>query len=108
MKIISTKDKTNLTVMFVGELDHHAARSAIIRIGEIIDFELPQKTVLNLSELTFMDSSGIAVIINIYRRMQEVDGTFEITSVPAQALKVINAAGLNKLIPINTENKVII
>ena len=106
MKIISTKDKNNLTVEFVGELDHHAARSAIVRIGEIIDFELPQKTVLNLSSLTFMDSSGIAVIINIYRRMQELDGEFEISSVPAQALKVINAAGLNRIIKINTKNTV--
>lgn len=106
MKIISTKDKNSLTVEFAGELDHHAARSAIVRIGEIIDFELPQKTVLKLSSLTFMDSSGIAVIINIYRRMQELDGEFEISSVPAQALKVINAAGLNKIIKINTENTV--
>ncbi len=106
MKIISTKDKTNLTVEFAGELDHHAARSAINRIGEIIDFELPHKTVLDLSALTFMDSSGIAVIINIYRRMQELDGEFEISNVPAQALKVINAAGLNRIITINSENHV--
>lgn len=103
MKIISTKEGSSLTIELAGELDHHAARNAIIRIGEIIDFELPRKAVLNLSALTFMDSSGIAVIINIYRRMQELDGVFEICSVPAQAYKVINAAGLNRIIPINTE-----
>ena len=99
MKIISTKENGRLTIEFVGELDHHAARSAIMRIGQLIDMELPQNTVLNLSALSFMDSSGIAVIINLFRRMQELDGSFSISHVTPQAYKVLSAAGITKLIP---------
>ncbi len=108
MKIISTKTNKTLKIELVGELDHHAARNAIMRIGQSIDFELPEKTILNLSGLSFMDSSGIAVIINIYRRMQELGGAFEISDVPTQANKVINAAGLNKIIKISEEKSLVI
>ena len=106
MKIISTKDGVTLTVQLLGELDHHAARNAIMHLGNTIDLELPGKTILDLSGLSFMDSSGIAVIINLFRRMQELGGDFEISKVPVQAEKVINAAGLNKIIKINTEKKI--
>lgn len=100
MKIISKTIGSNLTIELHGELDHHAARNAILKIGQTIDAQLPEKTILSLSHLSFMDSSGIAVIINIYRRMQELDGAFEISDISPQAQKIFLAAGLNKVIKI--------
>lgn len=99
MKIISTRTDGILTIALAGELDHHAARSGIARIGQLIDIELPHRTVLDLSQLSFMDSSGIAVIVNLYRRMQELDGSLDIVEAPNQAYKVIHAAGLDRMIP---------
>lgn len=99
MRIISTKSAGLLRIALEGELDHHAARNANVRIGQLVDIELPHKTVLNLSGLGFMDSSGIAVIINLYRRMQELGASLTIEEVPTQAYKVLNAAGINRIIP---------
>lgn len=107
MKIITTKANNTLKIELIGELDHHAARNAIKKIGQSIDLDLPQKTILNLAGLNFMDSSGIAVIINIFRRMQELSGDFEITDVPTQAGRVISAAGLDKIIKISTEKTLV-
>lgn len=101
MRILSTKRDGELKIALEGELDHHAAKSAIIRIGQLIDIELPRKVILDFSALSFMDSSGIAVIINTYRRMNELDGSFVITNVPNQAFKVINAAGINRMIQVD-------
>ena len=98
MKIISKSSGSTLIIELHGELDHHAAGNAIKKIGQTIDCELPYKTILSLSNLAFMDSSGIAVIINIFRRMQDIGGLFEISDMSNQAQKIFLAAGLNKVI----------
>ena len=47
--------------------------------------------------MTFMDSSGIAVLLRAYRRLGELGGAVKVVHVPAQAGKVLRAAGLDKL-----------
>ena len=49
--------------------------------------------------MTFMDSSGIAVLLRADRRMRETEGHVEVVGVPVQAGRVLQAAGLHKLIP---------
>ena len=91
MKIISTKREGELKIAFEGELDHHAARSALSRISQLIDIELPRKLVLDLSSLSFMDSSGIAIIVHSYRRMNELEEAL-LFHVPGQ-VQMLSAAG---------------
>ena len=62
-----------------------------------IDLALPRELVLDLSGLTFTDSSGIAVLLRAYRRLGELGGAVKVVHVPAQAGKVLRAAGLDKL-----------
>ena len=57
-----------LTIYLAGELDHHEARGAIRSIDELLDEYLPRDCVLDMSGLSFMDSSGIALIIRMSRR----------------------------------------
>ena len=52
-----------LKLSFVGELDHHDAKTTMKTVDGLIDEYLPHDCILNLSELTFMDSSGIAVLL---------------------------------------------
>jgi len=100
MKITSSKESGILSLALDGELDHHAAKSTMDKIGHQIDLELPAKTVLDLSKLSFMDSSGIAVAVTSFKKMQSVGGKLEIVNTPKTALKVFNAAKLNRLIDI--------
>ena len=74
MEISTSYDAGRLTVFLGGELDHHEARRAMLRIDELLDEYLPRECALNLSGLRFMDSSGIAVIIRVSRRMQILGG----------------------------------
>ena len=99
MRIISTKENGVLSIFLEGELDHHAARSAISRIANLIDVELPLNVTLNLKGLNFMDSSGIALVLHTYRRLNEFSGRLKIENVPTQSYKVLNAAGIPRLIP---------
>lgn len=56
-----------LRLSFQGELDHHSAEKALREAEGIIDRYLPKNCILDLSGLSFMDSSGIAVILRIHR-----------------------------------------
>ena len=63
-----------LTIYLAGELDHHEARGAIRSIDELLDEYLPRDCVLDMSGLSFMDSSGIALIIRMSSRMINLGG----------------------------------
>lgn len=89
-----------LTLRLYGELDHHAARPAVEQMEQNINTYLPSECVLNLEGLTFMDSSGLAVILKTYRRIGELGGTLSVEGVTPQPGKVIFAAGLERIINI--------
>jgi len=89
-----------LEMRLSGELDHHAARGAVRDIERAIDSHLPSACVLSLGGLTFMDSSGIAVIIKTHRRATEIGATLRVADVGAQPRKVLSAAGLERIVEI--------
>lgn len=86
------------TVALSGELDSHSARDSLLYIGNVIDLCLPQTLCLDLRGLSFMDSSGLAVVLGSYRRMQELDGTLTVRNVPPQPMRVFSAVRLDRLI----------
>ncbi len=88
----------SLAISIEGELDHHRAREITRYIDEQIDCNLPLDLTLNLSALSFTDSSGIAVLLRAKRRMSQVEGSLVITGVQAQPSKVFHAAGLQHIL----------
>ena len=97
MEIEATSADRNLLLEMKGEPDHHGVRNALRELELSIDAALPKKLVLDLAGVTFMDSSGIAVLLRAYRRLGELGGAVKVVHVPAQAGKVLRAAGLGKL-----------
>ena len=85
-----------LTITLSGELDHHAARDVMESIDRLLEQMLPAKTLLDLGELTFMDSSGIAVVLRAKRRMEALAGTLMVVNIPRQAARVLETAGLDR------------
>jgi stage II sporulation protein AA (anti-sigma F factor antagonist) len=90
-----------LTLCLNGELDHHGAREIMQDIEERIDEYLPHDCVLDMSGISFMDSSGIAVILKTYRRMNELGGRAFIKGVPPQPMRVLDASGIERMIDIS-------
>lgn len=100
MEVRATCQARELTLYFKGELDHHGAKNLIGQMEHEIEVALPMKTVLDFSGVTFMDSSGIAVVMRAKMRMREIGGSIAVRTVPAQPKKVFDAAGLDRLISI--------
>ena len=100
MEIEATSADRNLLLEMKGELDHHGARNALRELELSIDAALPKKLVLDLAGVTFMDSSGIALILRAQQRMQLLDGSLLVCNVPSQARRVLDAAGIGRLVTI--------
>ena len=96
---ISVHTQNNVTtVTLSGEIDHHSARSMTAQLEEVISTLLPMRLVLDLSGVTFMDSSGIAVVMRTHRQLTRHGGTLRVVSIPTQPRKVLDAAGVGRII----------
>jgi len=98
---VSIAKKDRKVIFFItGEIDHHAAAPLMRRLENGIDDAMPRDCVLDLGGVTFMDSSGIAVILRTYRLMNALEGRLWIENVPAQPMRVLEASGIERLIGI--------
>jgi len=87
-----------LTVSYTGELDQHVARSAIEQSEDLLALYPCHKLVLNLSGLSFMDSSGLAVVMHLHRTCTRAGRELVVSRTPPQPLRVFEAAGLPRMI----------
>lgn len=98
MAVTSAVMDRELTLSVTGEVDHHAAAQIMAEIERQVEERLPRVLILDLGGVTFMDSSGIAVVLRCYKRAGELGGSLTVRNTPAQALKVLKAAGLERMI----------
>lgn len=100
MQFTSFLQDGRLTVALTGEIDHHCAKSYISGIAAKIEAYTPDICILDFREVTFMDSSGIAVVINALRAMTQIEGRLVLAGISAQPMKVFRASGIDKLVEI--------
>lgn len=98
MGLSAAGEDREVCIALSGEVDHHRARGLMEGIDREMDMRLPREVTLDLSGVTFMDSSGIAVLLRTYRRVGELGGTLRVRGVPEQADRVLRAAGLERII----------
>ncbi len=100
MHLTSYLQDGQLTIALTGEIDHHCAKSYIYCITAKIEAYTPRECVLDFRDVTFMDSSGIAVVINTLRNMSRIGGSLYLTGLGNQPLKVFRTSGIDKLVEI--------
>ena len=88
MEMTVRQEERCLEIALIGELDHHAAREIGGRLDRAIEAALPLRLVLDWSGVTFMDSSGIAVVMRVRQRVRDLGGAVTLRGVRPQARKV--------------------
>ncbi len=92
----AVKDR-NLIVKIKGEIDHHTS----VAIREKVDREYQRKRALNiifdLSEINFMDSSGIGVLMGRYRNVMILGGHVGLYGVSPQVDRILSISGIYKI-----------
>ena len=100
MQFTSFLENGRLTVALTGEIDHHCAKHYIQAIAAKIEAYTPDTCILDFEDVTFVDSSGIAVVINALRSMTQIEGQLLLTGISQQPMRVFRASGIDKLVEI--------
>ena len=100
MQFTSFLENGRLTVALTGEIDHHCAKHYIQAIAAKIEAYTPDICILDFEDVTFVDSSGIAVVINALRCMTQIEGQLLLTGITQQPMRVFRASGNDKLVEI--------
>lgn len=100
MHFTSFLEEGRLTVALTGEIDHHCAKNYIQAIAAKIEAYTPDTCILDFRDVTFVDSSGIAVVINAMRYMNQIEGHLLLTGIAPQPMRVFRASGIDKLVEI--------
>lgn len=98
LKFEKIEDK--LLVNLMGELDHHSAEEVRVKIDDRIDRDNIRKVILDFSGVTFMDSSGIGVVIGRYKKMQNRNGKLCVIEINKTVNKVFEISGMYKIIDV--------
>ncbi|MBR5388524.1 MAG: anti-sigma factor antagonist [Clostridia bacterium] len=100
MEIKYSKKKDLLTVFLCGELDEYSAKYARESLDGLLDENLTsKKVVFDLSEVSFMDSTGIGLLIGRYKKLKNFSIPTYITGAGVATEKVIELAGLYSIMP---------
>ncbi len=103
LKMDVNEDK--LTVFLVGEIDHHSAT----KIREEVDLKItqlrPKSLELNFTNVSFMDSSGIGLIIGRYKLASSLGCTTFISGASAYLKRVMRLAGIDLILEIKSSQE---
>ncbi len=86
-----------IRVFLDGEIDHHSASIIRVSIDEAILHKKPNLLVLDFGGVSFMDSSGIGLVMGRYKLMKNVPGRIRVENLSPGAYKVMKLAGLEAL-----------
>ena len=90
-------DADKLVALLSGEIDHHQVAPIRESIDEKIEQENPKELVLDFTDISFMDSSGIGLIMGRYKKMRTLGGVLSIKNPSPNTLRVLKLAGMDRL-----------
>lgn len=100
MVIKFKKIQNTLIVSLQGELDHHNADGIRDELDRRFEISGAKNLIFDLDKLKFMDSSGLGIIIGRYKTVTALGGKTSIYAPNGPANRLINLAGIHKIIPL--------
>ncbi|PAV29551.1 anti-sigma F factor antagonist [Virgibacillus profundi] len=87
-----------LIVRLSGELDHHEAEALRNKWKDLIYTNSVKHVILNLEFVTFMDSSGLGVILGRYKEVLQLGGEMVVCSISPPIKRLFEMSGLFKIV----------
>ena len=104
VRIIATEQR--VTAYLEGEIDHHTAAFIRAEIDDAIGRYKPHILKLDYSDVTFMDSSGVGLVMGRYRALQPFRGKIIVSNLSEQVYKIMQLAGIEKIAKISKREDV--
>jgi len=86
-----------VTAYLDGEIDHHTAADTREQIDSMVLRCSPSLLVLDFQNVTFMDSSGIGLVMGRYKLLHPMNAELHVVNAPPHIFKVMKLAGLDRL-----------
>ena len=97
MDVRFEKQDRTLTVFLRGEIDHHAAGSLREQIDSAVVSGGILLLTLDFAEVSFMDSSGVGLILGRYKLLCSRGGKLSVRHMTPRYLAMMKMAGMEKL-----------
>lgn len=94
------EDKKMLVFKITDEIDDCSVQKIRRKADYEIERYMPRKVVFDFDSVTFMDSSGIGLIIGRYKFTNMLGGKLEVANLTQSVKKIFEMSGILKLIPI--------
>ena len=100
MKITVNLKGNTLIATLSGELDHRTAKKVKDTVEEVIRNKGVTNLIFDLSSLTFMDSSGIGVVVGRYKLIKSIGGKVAIVSTSSSVDRLLTMSGIKRIIDV--------
>ena len=99
MNIKSRVYNNTIYIKLIGELDEYSATYTRNTLDHLFDMSNFNQVIIDLSELEFMDSTGIGVLIGRYKRMKSSNIPIYICNPNNHIEKIFKMTGLYEIMP---------
>lgn len=86
-----------VTAKICGDIDHHTAKNVRDKIDGVIQTGTPKILYMDFSNIQFMDSSGIGLIMGRYKLIKSTNGILKVINIPVRLERMIKMSGLTCL-----------
>lgn len=100
MDLTVWNEKDKLFMKVCGEVDHHAVKDTRAQVDGLIVKNRPKTLVMDLSQIDFMDSSGLGFVLGRYRKMTDLKGDVVVINPARRVEEMLRLAGADKMIKI--------
>ncbi|MBR3133997.1 MAG: anti-sigma factor antagonist [Clostridia bacterium] len=95
-----------LTVYLTEEIDQHTAEKVRRKIDDEIERFIPRKVIFDFDNISFMDSSGIGMVLGRYKLAKMLGGDFEIINVNKSIKRIFEMSGVTRIIMTREKNNI--
>lgn len=103
MPVSFQKQRNNLIAGLQGELDHHTAEEMRRDIDRRLRQDKPATLRLDFRRVTFMDSSGVGLVMGRYRLLRTWGGKLELSGMSGTVQRIMQLSGIEKIAAVLTE-----
>jgi stage II sporulation protein AA (anti-sigma F factor antagonist) len=93
-----TQEGKTVTVLLTGEIDHHTAKGLRQAADDALITRRPEELVLDFSGVTFMDSSGVGLVMGRYKAARSLGCGVTVKGLRPRDAKIMRLSGLSALV----------
>jgi len=94
----SIEHNGNLMIVYIaGEIDHHSAKALREQIDNAVIHNRPERLIMDFRHVSFMDSSGIGLVLGRVQIMQHYHGNVEVRNVSPQTNRIMKLSGIGSV-----------